>query len=791
MGRIVQQIFNANGTWIAPAGVTQVWLFGCGGGGGGGACFASTNVPSGAGGGGSIWCNALVGVIPGRGYSVTIGAGGAGQISGNDGNPGNPTSFKDNVTTNVLAQFNGASGGGGTSNNSGGLMAGGGQCCVYSSNAFNLGSLFNLVYRTSGYSSANLGNSGLSFDNVAGGGAAQLAQSIGDWALAGRNVFGGFEAGIIGSFPGGLLDSAGPAGGGGAGPLGIGGAGGASNSGSPGIGGSNGGANTGAGGGGGGTGTSGGAGGNGGSGVLYVCWFEPRAWETQTFLNNGKWLCPAGVSSVLLTGYGGGGGGGGGAIASGATVRQGGGGGGAAQLCQQWVSVVPNTSYAVTIGVGGVGGTGAASPGGNGGNTTFGSLATFWGASGAGSPAATTSNMGPGGLPALSGWNAFASGGSNELALAISYQSGPNVVNTSSGVIVSPGAGGASVPTTGAAYPAAWSFQGSQMPGLQGIKSSGSQGGGGGASGPGGGGGAGSNGQAGGGSSAGANTGAGGGGSGASSSASPAGSGGSGQLTVGWPIPQQLSVQQLTQSGNWICPPGVTSVILFGYGGGGGGSSGAASSSINHGGGGGGSWLSATVVSVVPGTEYAVTIGAGGAGGAAISTGNTNSNPGVAGGDTTFGSLANFSGASGGQPITSITTSYTGGGLPCKLYGGANAYASVWNHQSLPSSPGVFAIYYPGGGGGGVPDGFSVAFAGSGNFQGTATPADSNTGNTSGGGSGGTGPGGAGGRGVAGGASTGTNAAANTGAGGSGGNGGSTSAGAGGNGGSGSLWILY
>lgn len=99
----------------------------------------------------------------------------------------------------------------------------------------------------------------------------------------------------------------------------------------------------------------------------------------QEFLSNGTFDVPSGVTKVHLVGCGGGGGG---VIISltptGAVTY----GGFGAQLGHTTVSVTPGDSISVTIGAGGAGGPTNAGGGADGGNTTFGSLATFIGASG-------------------------------------------------------------------------------------------------------------------------------------------------------------------------------------------------------------------------------------------------------------------------------------------------------------------------------------------------------------------------------------------------------------------------
>jgi hypothetical protein len=108
---------------------------------------------------------------------------------------------------------------------------------------------------------------------------------------------------------------------------------------------------------------------NDNSGRVYV--------NEATYTASGTWTVPSGVSSaqVILVGAGGGGGGGSAAVA--------GGGGGGGQVITKNLTVVPGTTYSVTIGAGGQGGQGAQTsatdvlntlPGSNGGNTGFGTM---------------------------------------------------------------------------------------------------------------------------------------------------------------------------------------------------------------------------------------------------------------------------------------------------------------------------------------------------------------------------------------------------------------------------------
>jgi len=98
------------------------------------------------------------------------------------------------------------------------------------------------------------------------------------------------------------------------------------------------------------------------------------------FGSNGSWTAPAGVTRVFLIGQGAGGGGSGGCIGTVASIAHG--GNGTSPIMVQ-VSVVPNTTYSITIGTGGTGGLGnrtsSTQNGTTGGNTTFGSLYTFLG----------------------------------------------------------------------------------------------------------------------------------------------------------------------------------------------------------------------------------------------------------------------------------------------------------------------------------------------------------------------------------------------------------------------------
>lgn len=246
----------------------------------------------------------------------------------------------------------------------------------------------------------------------------------------------------------------------------------------------------------------------------------------QIFTSTGTFIVPAGITELILIGYGGGGGGGNGAFTTGSANLQGGPGGAGSIMSTQYITVVPNTSYTVTIGAGGAGGTGnaaAGNVGAAGADTTFGSLATFLGGGG-GYDAENTFAMG--GVPCRDiGFNRQHNGIFNGTAIPFStYQ--PQA-----------GAAGSGYTTDSFFFVNA----GCSPQGFQGgaIGTTVTRfGGGGGGAGPGGNGGNASNGSlttSSAGGSGGANTGAGGGGAGSANvTVGTGGAGGSGKLTVIW-----------------------------------------------------------------------------------------------------------------------------------------------------------------------------------------------------------------------------------------------------------------
>ena len=88
---------------------------------------------------------------------------------------------------------------------------------------------------------------------------------------------------------------------------------------------------------------------------------------SQTFTVDGTWVCPAGVTALLVECYGAGGGGG--ADSGGNAEGAGGGGGGGAYARRNAQAVTPFASHSYAVGVAGTASTTTA--GGKGGDTTW------------------------------------------------------------------------------------------------------------------------------------------------------------------------------------------------------------------------------------------------------------------------------------------------------------------------------------------------------------------------------------------------------------------------------------
>lgn len=119
-GNLRAQLFTASGTWTAPANCTRARVLVIGGGGGGASYNIAGSATGGRGGFGGVVL-AMATVTPNTAYTVTVGAGGAGNNAG-DGSAGTNSSFGSIAT---------ATGGGGGliasqgTNGSGSVGAGG------------------------------------------------------------------------------------------------------------------------------------------------------------------------------------------------------------------------------------------------------------------------------------------------------------------------------------------------------------------------------------------------------------------------------------------------------------------------------------------------------------------------------------------------------------------------------------------------------------------------------------------------------------------------------------------
>lgn len=240
-----RQTFTSDGSFVVPAGVTNIIVSGYGGGGGGGGAGAGsggpgTNTGGGSGGGGAPYMVQTLDVTPGESLTVVIGPGGTG-----------------------------GSGGAGVANGSPGFLGGDTSVSGGGGSIFFRGGLRGL----GGLSTANGGAPGAQVDNYlsstrnGAGGAAGAAGSAGENGVRAAGGAGGASSGVNSGGGGGGGGACGSAGG--AGGAGDGGGGNA---------GLNAGAGSGAGGGGAsGVGTaaaSGAAGGNGGSGLINIQWVD-------------------------------------------------------------------------------------------------------------------------------------------------------------------------------------------------------------------------------------------------------------------------------------------------------------------------------------------------------------------------------------------------------------------------------------------------------------------------------------------------------------------------------------
>ncbi|MEI6821055.1 MAG: LamG-like jellyroll fold domain-containing protein, partial [Bacteroidota bacterium] len=137
---------------------------------------------------------------------------------------------------------------------------------------------------------------------------------------------------------------------------------------------------------------------------------------TGFYSATGTWICPAGVTSVNVYLWGGGGGGGswGGGIPT--TYANGGGGGGGACSVNTNVTVVPGTSYTVTVGSGGAAGSGTAA-GATGGASSVAAtgFTTLTAAGGTGGAKASNTANAAGGTGGTTGTGTVHAGGNGSI----------------------------------------------------------------------------------------------------------------------------------------------------------------------------------------------------------------------------------------------------------------------------------------------------------------------------------------------------------------------------------------
>ncbi len=313
--------------------------------------------------------------------------------------------------------------------------------------------------------------------------------------------------------------------------------------------------------------------------------------QNQTFTSSGTFTVPAGVYSITVECWGAGGAGGG----TNANNARGGGGGAGGAYAMKTLSVVPGTSYTVTVG----GTTLGATRDGSAGNPSwFGTTGTVYAQGGAGGAA-------PNGGTAAGG-----TGSASSSIGDVVYPGG----NGADGTTTLSGGGGGGAGSSGAGGNA------SGITGGTGTATGGGNGGNGST--------AGRNG----------NTGLvyGGGGSGAyvnNNTNRSGGNGAAGRVVITWS-------GAFYSTGTFTVPAGVTSITVECWGGGG---SGGGTTANSAGGGAGGAYAKKTL-SVTPGATYTVTVGG-------VRTGTTGA--GATGNPTWFGSAATVyaqGGAGGAAP---------------------------------------------------------------------------------------------------------------------------------------------
>jgi len=111
-----REVFTADDTFTAPAGVTRVYVTMCGGGGGGGGANNDGYGGGGGGGGGASCIRVPYTVVPSSEYAVVVGTKGTGGTTAN-GNAGEASSFNTSLS---VAGGSGGQGGTGASTHNGG-----------------------------------------------------------------------------------------------------------------------------------------------------------------------------------------------------------------------------------------------------------------------------------------------------------------------------------------------------------------------------------------------------------------------------------------------------------------------------------------------------------------------------------------------------------------------------------------------------------------------------------------------------------------------------------------------
>jgi hypothetical protein len=189
--------FTSSGSFIVPAGVTTLFISGCGGGGGGGAGGGGANTGYGAGGaggsGGQPGVRAPVSVTPGMALNVVIGAAGAAGakagngIGGGSGGSGGATTLTGSGFSTVTL----VGGGGGNGGTNGSVNVSGGSP---SGNTFPAGSYGN----DGNGGSPCMGGAGASGPFGGGGGAGRggAGNGIDGFPGAGFGAGGGGGGGI-------------------------------------------------------------------------------------------------------------------------------------------------------------------------------------------------------------------------------------------------------------------------------------------------------------------------------------------------------------------------------------------------------------------------------------------------------------------------------------------------------------------------------------------------------------------------------------------------------------------